>query len=60
MSLAIMAYNAGPGNVQNWLADKAISIDGKNLTNIPYDETANYEKKIMNSYKMYKKIYEVK
>jgi len=58
MSLAIMAYNAGPGSVQNWLLDENVSRDGKNLDNIPYDETANYEKKIMDSYKMYKKIYE--
>lgn len=57
MSLAIMAYNAGPGSVQNWLADENVSSDGKNLNNIPYSETAKYERKIMNSYEMYKKIY---
>ena len=57
-SLALMAYNAGPGNVQNWLLDENISSDGKKLDNVPYDETAKYERKIMESYKMYKKIYE--
>jgi len=60
MSLAIMAYNAGPSNVQNWLLDENVSSDGKTLENIPYDETAKYERKIMNSYNMYKKIYEEK
>lgn len=58
MVLAIMAYNAGPGNVQNWLLDENVSSDGKNLENVPYDETAKYERKIMESYKMYKRIYE--
>jgi len=58
VSLAIMAYNAGPGSVQNWLLDESVSSDGKTIDKAPYEETANYERKIMDSYKMYKQIYE--
>lgn len=40
------AYNAGPNAVKKWLGDLEYSTDGKTLYNIPYEETANYQKKV--------------
>jgi len=57
INLAIAAYNAGPGNVQNWLNDEKISYDGEELDKIPYKETENYIKKFNNTYEQYKELY---
>ncbi len=55
--VAIAAYNAGPGNVEKWLADPRYS-DGKgDLRKIPFGETANYVNKVQKRAKIYKKIY---
>ena len=58
ITLAIAAYNAGPGNVQNWLNDEDISRNGEELNRIPYRETENYVKKFNNAYEQYKELYE--
>lgn len=50
---ALAAYNAGSGNVDEWLSDTAYSPDGKSLTGAPFPETDNYIKKIA----LYKKLY---
>lgn len=50
----LSAYNAGPSNVDKWLADKRCSKDGKKLDFIIFDETRRYVTKIT----QYKKIYE--
>lgn len=57
INLAIAAYNAGPGNVQNWLKDENISTNGEELNKIPYKETENYIKKFNNAYEQYKELY---
>jgi len=57
INLAIAAYNAGPGNVQNWLKDENVSHNGEELTKIPYKETENYVKKFNNAYAQYKELY---
>lgn len=58
INLAIAAYNAGPGNVQNWLNNENISYNGEELNKIPYKETENYIKKFNNTYEQYKELYE--
>lgn len=55
--LALTAYNAGLGNVEQWIKDEVIKPDGSDIENIPYKETNNYVRKILNSYQMYLKIY---
>lgn len=55
--LALTAYNAGLGNVEQWIKDGIIKPDGSDIENIPYKETNNYVRKILNSYQMYLKIY---
>lgn len=54
---AIAAYNAGTTTVNNWLQDPNISPDGKTLSQIPYEETANYVARVDNAYDLYKKLY---
>ena len=56
--LAIIAYNAGLGNVKQWIKDGVIKPDGSDIENIPYKETGNYVRKILRDYQMYLKIYE--
>ena len=56
--LAITAYNAGLGNVKQWIKDGTIKSDGSDVENIPYKETENYVRKILRDYQMYLKIYE--
>lgn len=55
--LAVTAYNAGLGNVEQWIKDGIIKKDGSDIENIPYQETSNYVRKILNNYQMYLKIY---
>ena len=56
-NLALIAYNAGMGNVDKWIEDGILDKDGNNLDNIPYPETKNYVKKILKNYKIYKELY---
>lgn len=60
--LAILAYNAGPGNINKWLNDSNIKSDEIDIfvENIPYLETKNYIKKILSSYWIYLNIYSTK
>ncbi len=58
--LAICAYNAGMGNVDKWISAGIIDSnlsDYKNL-NLPFNETSNYLKRVMKSYKLYKILYQ--
>ena len=55
--LAITAYNAGLGNVEQWIKDGIIKSDGSDIENIPYKETSNYVRKILKNYQMYLTIY---
>ncbi len=53
----IAAYNAGQGNVKNWLNDRRYSDDGKTLKVIPFDETKVYVEKVIKRYGVYKDLY---
>ena len=55
--LAVAAYNAGIGTVDNWIEKGILKSDGSDIENVPYKETNNYVRKILNNYKMYEKIY---
>ena len=58
INLALAAYNAGSGNVDNWINEGTLEKDGSNIENIPYVETNNYVRKILRDYDIYKKIYD--
>ena len=53
VEIAITAYNAGIGTVDNWIEKDIIKADGSNIENIPYKETNNYVRKILRDYKIY-------
>jgi len=51
------AYHAGDGRVDEWLADRKYSADGKTLQDIPISDTAHYVYKINKAYQTYLKLY---
>ena len=55
--LTACAYHAGWGNVEGWI--EKYSTDGKTLTydQIPYENSRNYARKVMNSYAIYQQYY---
>ena len=50
-------YHAGMGAVERWLQDETLSPDGETLTEIPYQDTARYVRKIERAYRMYDRLY---
>lgn len=57
LDLVAASYNAGRGNVKQWLSSSQHSKDGKNLHYIPFKETDKYVKKIRVYYNLYKWLY---
>ena len=55
--LALAAYNAGIGNVDNWIENEVIQGDGSDIENIPFNETNNYVRKTLRNYEIYKDLY---
>lgn len=55
----LAAYNAGQGRTSEWLKIPAYSQDGKTLTHIPYEETENYVRRVINTQKKYQKLYNI-
>ena len=51
------AYNAGEGNVDSWLGDKMEDGGAKRLDSIPFEETANYVKKVSRAAEIYERLY---
>ena len=56
--VALCAYHAGRGNVKKWLQKPDYSDDGKTLKQIPYNDTESYVRKIKETIKIYRKLYE--
>ncbi|ONI40187.1 lytic transglycosylase [Candidatus Epulonipiscium fishelsonii] len=57
LDTALIAYNAGSGNVAKWRANTLYSKDGKTIDYIPFKETKEYVKKVKFHYKIYKLLY---
>lgn len=55
--VAVAAYHAGMGNVDKWLKDEAYSSDGKTLSDIPFPTTKKYVTKVIETKKIYQKLY---
>ena len=55
--LALAAYHAGTGNVDKWLKDSEYSDDGKTLKDIPFPSTKKYVTKVIETKKIYQKLY---
>ena len=56
--VALAAYNAGIGTVDNWIEKGVIQSDGSDIENIPFKETNQYVRKILRDYKIYSSLYE--
>ena len=54
---ALIAYNAGEGNVDKWLDNIKYSTDNKTLSTTPFAETNAYIIKIKKNFSKYKKLY---
>ena len=57
INVALVAYNAGIGVVDNWIKQKILDKDGNNIENIPYKETNMYVRKILRDYEIYSRLY---
>lgn len=57
--IALLAYNAGMGNVNSWLSKGIISkdLDEYIVPDIPFKETREYLKKVISTYNIYKFLY---
>ncbi|MBE7021670.1 MAG: lytic transglycosylase domain-containing protein [Ruminococcaceae bacterium] len=55
---ALAAYNAGTGNVNQWLANPEYTKDGKTLSHIPFPETRRYITRVTNNLRMYTLLYQ--
>ena len=57
--LAIMSYNAGPGNINKWLKNPITDTGEIDvfIESVPFLETKNYIKKILSTYWVYTNVY---
>ena len=56
-TVILSAYNAGMGNVDQWLSEEEHCSDGVTLHDIPYGETEQYVKNVLESQEMYRRLY---
>lgn len=54
---AIASYNAGPGAVKSWMEELSFEDPDLYIENIPYEETRNYVKQVLNNYWVYRELY---
>lgn len=57
IALIAAAYNAGPGNVERWLAEGVWDGTYNNASQIPYGETRHYVNRIIYFYQKYEQAY---
>ncbi|MCR5834208.1 MAG: lytic transglycosylase domain-containing protein [Selenomonadaceae bacterium] len=55
--LILAAYNAGRGNVREWMEKNNWSYDFSDVDKIPYAETRDYVKRVLHCRKKYAKLY---
>ncbi len=56
-TLALCAYNAGPGRVDEWLADASLADGDGGLKKIPFRETRRYVKRVTKGWDTYDRLY---
>jgi len=55
--LAVIAYNAGRGNVARWIEEGIIKPTGEDIENVPFPETNMYVRRIFRNYEIYRRLY---
>lgn len=58
ITLALAAYNAGSGNVKEWIEYDVIRNEDTQADDIPYNETRIFVKRVLNYSKIYHKLYD--
>lgn len=58
--LALAAYNAGHGNVHEWMEEHGWKNDFKQIKDIPFAETRKYVEKVLNYRKQFARLYQKK
>ena len=57
VSYALASYNAGPGAVARWIAERPGIAADEFIDDIPYPETQNYVRKILGTAEDYRRLY---
>lgn len=57
INTALAAYNGGPGNVDEWLANTEYSDGSGGLKTVPFQETKNYVRRVTEAAEMYRSLY---
>jgi len=57
LPLVVAAYNAGRGNVREWLLSGTWNGHQDNIADIPFPETRKYVKVVLTDYEIYRVIY---
>ena len=57
VSYALASYNAGPGAVARWIAERPGIATDEFIDDIPYPETQNYVRKILGTAEDYRRLY---
>lgn len=60
LTIVLASYNAGQGNVKNWLGEGVWDGTLENLEQIPFYETRSYVEKVLNYYDRYRLLYETR
>lgn len=55
--VVLAAYNAGRGNVQQWLADGVWDGSWQSLERIPFPQTRSYIERVTIAYSLYQRLY---
>ena len=58
VALAVVAYNAGYGNVNEWLKNGVWDGTLEDSSNIPYEESRDYLRRVLANYDKYKSLYD--
>ncbi|OLP18937.1 tail length tape measure protein [Leptolyngbya sp. 'hensonii'] len=56
--LAVASYNAGPGNVADWISKQGLHDPDEFIEAIPFDETRDYVKSVFGNYWNYLRLYD--
>lgn len=57
INLALASYNAGSGNVKEWIEEGIIEYDDTDAGDIPYKETRVFVKRVLNYRQIYNNLY---
>jgi len=56
---ALAAYHAGWGSARSWLASPEYSPDGVNITHIPFLDTNYYVHRVLQTWEIYRRLYNI-